>query len=297
MAEEGKSRLGRGLAALIGEVGEEIGTLERKGFTPRSVPVEFLRPNPRNPRKTFKEYDLDFLAGSIRQRGIIQPIVVREGGAPNSYEIIAGERRWRAAQMAGLHEVPVTVLDVSERQSLELAIVENVQRADLNPIEEAEAYRQLIDRYGHTQDEVARLVHKSRSHVANLLRLLDLPPTVRDALLRGEITMGHARAVASCDDAEALVREIVEKGLSVRQAEALAKRVRPGAGADIARASARNARPPVDADIAALERHLGDVTGLKVRLAHNGSSGTVTLSYSSLDQLDMICQRLSGEPI
>ena len=186
--------------------------------------------------------------------------------------------------------------EIDDSTAAEIALIENVQREDLNAIEEAEGYRQLIDRHGHTQDNIAKLVHKSRSHVTNLLRLLELPEFVRQALMRGDISMGHARAVAAAPDPEELTREVIAKGLSVRQAEERARAVKPGAGIDIARASARNAKP-IDADVLALERQLGDTLGLKVQIAHNGQKGVVTLQYSSLDQLDMLCQRLTGEPI
>jgi ParB family chromosome partitioning protein len=213
--------------------------------------------------------------------------------------IVAGERRWRAAQKAQLHRIPAIVREIDESTTAELALIENIQRQDLNALEEAEGYRQLIQRYGHTQDAVGAIVHKSRSHVANLLRLLELPDFVREALSRGDISMGHARAVATAEDPEALTREIIAKGLSVRQAEQWVRRekARPGPGADIARASARNAAGVVDADLAALERQLSDMLGLKVQVTHKGQSGAVTLHYSTLDQLDMVCQRLSGEPI
>jgi ParB family chromosome partitioning protein len=228
---------------------------------------------------------------------VLQPILLRPAG--DGFEIVAGERRWRAAQKARLHTIPAIVRDIDEGSMAELALIENIQREDLNAIEEAEGYRQLVERHGHTQDGVAKLVHKSRSHVANLLRLLDLPEFVRQSLMIGDITMGHARAVATAPDPEELTREIVAKGLSVRQAEDLAKREkrRPGPGADIGRASARNAAKAVDADLAALERQLGDILGLKVQVTHKGQGGAVTLHYSSLEQLDMVCQRLSGEPI
>jgi ParB family chromosome partitioning protein len=227
---------------------------------------------------------------------VLQPILLRPDG--DGFQIIAGERRWRAAQRARLHTIPAIVREIDEATTAELALIENIQRQDLNAIEEAEGYKQLIERHGHTQDQVGRIVHKSRSHVANLLRLLDLPESVRLSLSRGDINMGHARAVATSEDPENLTREIVAKGLSVRQAEERARRekLRPGAGIDIARASARNA-PSIDPDLAALERQLGDMLGLKVQVVHKGEGGAVTLQYSSLDQLDMICQRLSGEPI
>ena len=294
--------LGMGLQALLGEAARPApapaagdGPSSRGGV--REVEVARIRPNPNQPRVQFDEEALDELSESIRQRGVLQPILLRPEG--EDYMIIAGERRWRAAQRARLHAIPAIVRDIDESTTSEIALIENIQRLDLNPLEEAEGYRQLIQRHGHTQDEVGRIVHKSRSHVANLLRLLDLPEFVRQSLLQGDISMGHARAVATSDDPEALAREIVAKGLSVRQAEARARREksRPGPGADIGRASARNAVKVVDADLEVLERQLGDLLGLKVQVVHKGQGGTVTLHYSSLDQLDMICQRLSGEPI
>jgi ParB family chromosome partitioning protein len=245
----------------------------------------------------FDEEALDELAESIRQRGVLQPILLRTDG--EDYLIIAGERRWRAAQRARIHSIPAIVREIDDSTTAELALIENIQRQDLNPLEEAEGYRQLMQSHGHTQDDVGRIVHKSRSHVANLLRLLDLPEFVRESLLKGDISMGHARAVATSEDPEDLTREIIAKGLSVRQAEARARRERsrPGPGADIGRASARNAAKTFDADLDALERQLGDILGLKVQVTHKGQGGSVSLHYSSLDQLDMICQRLSGEPI
>jgi ParB family chromosome partitioning protein len=293
---EPKKGLGRGLSALLGEAPRpavEQGDARRDSV--RDVEVARIRPNPAQPRQHFDEEALAELAESIRQHGVLQPILLR--AVEDGYELIAGERRWRAAQRARLHSIPALVREQDDSSSAELALIENIQREDLNAIEEAEGYRALISRFGHGQDNVAKLVGKSRSHVANLLRLLDLPEAVRLMLLRGDISMGHARAVATAPDPEALANEIAEKGLSVRQAEALAKRERPGSGSDIGRASARNAAKAVDADLAALERQLSDMLGLKVQVKHAGAGGTMALSYSSLDQLDMICQRLSGEPI
>jgi ParB family chromosome partitioning protein len=263
----------------------------------REIEVARIRPNPNQPRVQFDEDALDELAESIRLRGVLQPILLRPDGG--DYMIIAGERRWRAAQRARLHAIPAIVREIDDSTTSEIALIENIQRQDLNPLEEAEGYRQLVERHGHTQDEVGRIVHKSRSHVANLLRLLDLPEFVRNSLLKGDISMGHARAVATSEDPEGLTREIVAKGLSVRQAESRARREknRPGPGADIGRASARNAAKVVDADLDVLQRQLGDLLGLRVQVVHKGQGGAVTLHYSSLDQLDMICQRLSGEPI
>ena len=296
MSDARKHGLGRGLSALLGEPASRDGESEpRSTAGVRMIATADVRPNPDQPRKTFDEESLAELADSIAAHGLLQPILVRavEGG----YEIIAGERRWRAAQKAQLHEMPALVREDGDSARAELALIENVQRQDLNAIEEAEGYQALIDRYGHGQDAVGKLVGKSRSHVANLLRLLALPDTVRQMLLRGDISMGHARAILMAEDPEDAARRIVAGGLSVRQAEALAKRVRPGAGIDSSRAVERANRGAADADLAALERQLGDMLGLKVQVKHAGKGGTVTLAYSSLDQLDMICQRLSGEII
>ena len=291
--------LGRGLSALLGEAAAPAqGAAQHDGESRaggvREIEIGRIRPNPEQPRTQFDDEAIAELADSIVARGVLQPILLRPDG--DGYQIVAGERRWRAAQRAQLHRIPALIREIDDSTASEIALIENVQREDLNALEEAEAYKQLIDRYGHSQDQVARLVHKSRSHVANLLRLLNLPEAVRQSLLRGDINMGHARAIATAPDPEALLQEIVGKGLSVRQAEALAKRAKP--------AETRGARQPpsvghrpVDADLAALERQLGDLLGLKVKVAHNGTNGTVVLHYSSLDQLDMICQRLSGEPI
>jgi len=293
--------LGMGLQALLGEAAParqapavSEAAAPRGGV--REIEVSRIRPNPNQPRVHFDEDALDELADSIRQRGVLQPILLRPDG--EDFMIIAGERRWRAAQRARLHAIPAIVREIDESTTSEIALIENIQRQDLNPLEEADGYKQLIQRHGHTQDEVGRIVHKSRSHVANLLRLLDLPEFVRQSLLKGDISMGHARAVANSEDPEELAREIIAKGLSVRQAEAKARRERsrPSPGPDIGRGSARSATV-VDADLQVLERQLGDLLGLKVQVAHKGQGGAVTLHYSSLDQLDMICQRLSGEPI
>ena len=293
--------LGMGLEALLGEAARPApapaaGEAAARGGV-REIDVARIKPNPTQPRIQFDEDALDELADSIRERGVLQPILLRPDG--EDYMIIAGERRWRAAQRARLHAIPAIVREIDESTTAELALIENIQRQDLNALEEAEGYRQLIDRHGHTQDDVGRIVHKSRSHIANLLRLLELPELVKQSLLKGDISMGHARAVATAPDPEELTRAIIAKGLSVRQAEEWARREkrRPGPGADIGRASARNAAKSADADLEALERQLGDILGLKVQVTHKGQGGNVTLHYSSLDQLDMICQRLSGEPI
>jgi len=288
-ARKRPSGLGRGLSSLLGEVAEEapLSGDERGGV--QRLAVASIEPHPGQPRRHFDEAALDELASSIRARGLIQPIVVRPVGT--HYQIVAGERRWRAAQRAHLHEVPVIIRQFSDAETLEVALLENIQRQDLNAIEEADAYRRLVDEYGHTQDALSKLVHKSRSHIANLMRLLDLPDRVKAMVASGEISMGHARAIASAENPEALAEEIVRRRLSVRETEKLAN----------AGKSAKQARnpqhPSAIADIEALERQLGDLLGLKVRIGYGPSGGMVALHYSSLDQLDMICQRLSGERI
>jgi len=289
MSEKPAKGLGMGLQALLGEA-KPAEAQPRSGV--RELEIARIRPNPDQPRTHFDEDSLKELAESIAERGVLQPILVRPDG-PEHFMIIAGERRWRAAQRAQLHAIPAVIRDqTDEGLAAELALIENIQREDLNAIEEAEGYRQLINRYGHGQDEVGKLVNKSRSHVANLLRLLDLPQSVKQSLLQGDISMGHARAVLTAPDPASLAQEVVAKGLSVRQTEARAKAVRKGTG-ELVLTEGRK----VDADIAALERQLGDMIGLKVQVANKGQGGTVSLYYSSLDQLDMICQRLSGEPI
>ncbi len=252
------------------------------------IPVAGIEPHPGQPRRIFQEETLIELAASIEARGVIQPIVVRPHG--HRFQIVAGERRWRAAQRARLHEIPAVVRDLSDEETLEVALIENIQRQDLNAIEEAQAYRRLVEDYGHTQEELSRLVHKSRSHVANLLRLLDLPAKVQVMVGTGQLSMGHARALVTAHDPEALAEEIVRRGLSVREAEKLAR----------AGKATKPRQPPLEykgahADIAALERQLGDLLGLKVAIKHSPKGGQVVLGYSSLDQLDMICQRLSGD--
>ena len=282
--------LGRGLSSLLGEVAQEAPVSGSTTGGPQMLPVASIEPHPGQPRRTFNEEALDELARSISARGLIQPIVVRPWDG--RYQIVAGERRWRAAQRAHLHEVPVIVRDFDDTETLEVALVENVQRQDLNAIEEAEAYKRLIGEYGHTQEALGRLVHKSRSHIANLLRLLDLPQKVRAHVASGALSMGHARALISANDPEALAEEVLKRDLSVRDTEKLvqAGRLRkPG--------QERVEHKGANADIEALERQLGDMLGLKVRITHGPDGGTVALSYSSLDQLDMICQRLSGERI
>lgn len=291
MAEEiGKARLGRGLAALIGDMGDER-VVAGRGRAQRRIPVEFLRPNPRNPRKRFADADLDDLATSIKERGVIQPIVVRPiPELADAYEIIAGERRWRAAQRAGLHDVPIVVIDVDDRTSLEFAIVENVQRADLNPIEEAGGYERLMAEFGYSQTDLAQIIGKSRSHVANTLRLLKLPDGVRKLLESGELTAGHGRALLSAPDPEAAARRIVEKGMSVREVERLARGdEEPEPSID---ASPRGPAREKDADTRALEQALADVLGLRVTISHKGRGGELRIAYGDLDQLDGLCRKL-----
>ncbi|MFL5044124.1 MAG: ParB/RepB/Spo0J family partition protein [Xanthobacteraceae bacterium] len=290
--EEGRSRLGRGLAALIGDVGDENAVVERTR-SQRRVPIEFLKPNPRNPRRMFAESELDELAASIRERGIIQPILVRTvRGAADVYEIIAGERRWRAAQRAGMHDVPVVLLEVGDREALELAIIENVQRTDLNALEEALGYQALMEEFGHGQDEVAKIVGKSRPHVGNTLRLLKLPDAVKAFLAENKISAGHARALLGQPDPEALARAIVEKGLNVRQLEALTQERASKAGK-----APKRARPRVekDADTVVLEKRLSDALGLVVAIEHRGDGGELRIRYRSLEQLDAVIGRLERQ--
>ena len=291
--EHGKPRLGRGLAALIGDVGDEIAVVERSRGQ-RRVPVEFLRPNPRNPRKTFAEDELERLASSIRERGIIQPVVVRAiPTTPDAYEIVAGERRWRAAQLAGLHDIPVVVVEVDDRTSLEYAILENVQRSDLNPIEEAAGYQRLLNDFRYTQEELSKVIGKSRSHLANIVRLLDLPDGVKRRVIAGELTAGHARALLSVKNPEAVAKRVVDDGLTVREVEEIAAADQAGPG------EARSGRPrralaEKDPDTRAVERALEDVLGLVVSIEHKGRGGELRIRYATLDQLDALCRRLNA---
>jgi ParB family chromosome partitioning protein len=280
-----RSRLGRGLAALIGDVGAESQTTDRGTRAQRKVPIEFVRANPRNPRKLFSDAELTELTDSIRERGIIQPIVVRAKGQDN-FEIIAGERRWRAAQRAGLHDVPVVVIEATDAQALELAIIENVQRADLNALEEAAGYQALIDTFSHGQDDVAQIVGKSRSHVANTLRLLKLPETVKSYIAAGKLSAGHARMLIGQPDADKLAHDIVSRGLNVRQVEAIARE------GNAKTKSGKSVPSSKDADTKALEKSLTDALGLFVTIDAKGKGGTVRVSYKDLDQLDEIVRRL-----
>jgi ParB family chromosome partitioning protein len=285
-----KRRLGRGLAALIGEMDQPVpvDASDRSVSADRLIPIEFISRNPRNPRRFFDEGELHDLASSIRQHGIVQPVVVRTLAA-SQYEIIAGERRWRAAQLAGLIEIPVIVRDVDDKTALEIAIVENVQRSDLNALEEALGYEQLIADYGYTQNDLGEIIGKSRSHVANSLRLLKLPEPVRDLLAAGSLSAGHARALVSTSDPTVLARTIVSKGMSVRDAERLAQN-------DIKAQSEPPSSTPLrdqkDSDTLALERTLSDALGLDVMINHKANGGQIRISYKSLDQLEEICRLL-----
>ncbi len=281
------SRLGRGLASLMGEVGEELPTADN-ARKPRRAPIENLKANPRNPRRAFTEAELNELTESIRERGIIQPIVVRAiRGETDRFEIIAGERRWRAAQRAGLHEVPIAVVEATDAQALEFAIIENVQRADLNPIEEASGYLALMDEFNHSQDEVAQIVGKSRPHVANMVRLLKLSEPVKTLVQSGQLSAGHARILVGQPNALELAQDIVARGLSVRQVEA-AMRKEGGAQAREVAGTSRAKDP----DTKALERRLSDALGLEVTVDHRGQGGTLHIKYRDLDQLDAVLRKL-----
>jgi ParB family chromosome partitioning protein len=293
MAEH--KRLGRGLAALIGDVGGESAPAEAPR-RPRRAPIECLTPNPRNPRKNFTDGELDELAASIKQRGVIQPIVVR--AAPDradGYEIIAGERRWRAAQRAGLHDVPIAIVEATDKQSLEFAIIENVQRADLNPMEEASGYQALMEQHGYTQDDVAQIVGKSRPHVANTLRLLRLAPPIQTFVRSGKLSAGHARLLIGVNEAENIAWKVMELDWSVRtlEDELRADRERHAIPA-LEGKKARGRKGSKDADTRALERRLTDALGLKVTIDHRGEGGTLTIKYKDLDQLDAVVRKLEG---
>lgn len=296
MADETKKRLGRGLAALIGEI-DQPASSEEAPSTPvrpdRLVPIEHVFRNPNNPRRAFDKSELEELAASIRKHGIVQPVVVRTM-AEDTLEIIAGERRWRAAQLAGLVEIPVLIRDVDDRTALEIAIVENVQRSDLNPLDEALGYEQLIAQYSYTQNDLGEVIGKSRSHVANSLRLLKLPDSVRQMLAAGTLSAGHARAIVSTSDPEALARRIVDGGLSVREAEKLAQKDLQGdAGSTPSNLEKKSQEK--DADTLALERNLSDRLGLKVEVNHKSRGGQLKIDYKNLDQLESICRILGAD--
>lgn len=294
MSKPTKNRgLGRGLSALMADVVVDEspkGSSSEPRRADMMVPIEKIKPNPEQPRRTFTQEQLDDLAASVKEKGVIQPLIVRpRPGSEGEYEIVAGERRWRASQMAKLHQLPVIVREYSDTEALEVAIIENIQRADLNAIEEAAGYRDLMDRFGHTQEKVSEALGKSRSHIANLLRLLNLPDDVQAFVRDGQLTAGHARTLVTADNPSALAREIINKGLSVRAAEKLAK----GAGESKPRTASPKAEK--DADTKALEADLSAAMGMKVQIDHKagGEAGTVTIRYQNLDQLDDICGKLS----
>src|SRR5271170_548257 len=281
-----RPRLGRGLAALLGTKGDDQVLIERSRGV-RKAPIEFLRPNPRNPRKAFTEADLDELTTSIRERGVIQPVLVRPiPRVVDAYEIIAGERRWRAAQRAGQHEIPILVLEAGDREALEIAIIENVQRADLNALEEAAGYAQLGADHGYSHADIARVVGKSRSHVANTLRLTNLPEHTKGLLAAGQISAGHARALLAVAQPDAVADRIVAEGLTVRDVERL--------GENAGSATRARTKPPraVDADTVALEQKLSLALGSKVTIRHAGESGDIRIAFRNFEQLDDFCRRL-----
>lgn len=278
--------LGRGLSALMGDDDAGFATItgDRR---PSRLPLEHLTPGRFQPRKRFDPDQEQDLIASIKEKGILQPILVRPTESIDVYEIVAGERRWRAAQAAGVHQVPVIVRDLSDSEALQVAIVENVQRTDLSPVEEGRGYQRLIEEFGHTQDQVSGLVGKSRSHVANLIRLLILPEAVLAMMDEGKLTMGHARALIGAEDPVALARSIVSRGLNVRQAEAMAQNAK-------GKTSGRTTSAPTnkDADTLALERDMSRATGLRVSINHRGEGGEIKIAYKSLEQLDDICRLL-----
>jgi ParB family chromosome partitioning protein len=286
------SRLGRGLASLMGEVAEESPAAEvsRK---PRKAPIENLVANPRNPRRAFTEAELAELTASIKERGIIQPIVVRAvKGSDDKFEIIAGERRWRSAQRAGLHDVPIAIVEATDAQALEFAIIENVQRADLNPIEEAMGYLALMQDFQHHQDDVAQIVGKSRSHVANLLRLLKLSDPVKALVQSGELSAGHARQLIGQPNALEIAHDIIKRGLSVRQIEQEMRKDGAAQARDVRNEAKGHTSGAKDADTRALEKRLSDALGLDVTVDHRGEGGTLMIKYTDLDQLDEVIRKL-----
>lgn len=288
-----KSRgLGRGLSALMSDVATDEAPQDRPKRPDLVVPIERVQPNPDQPRRTFAEDALEELAASIAEKGIIQPLIVRQSPFDqDTYEIVAGERRWRAAQIAKLHEIPVLIRDYNDTEVLEIAIIENIQRADLNPVDEATGYKQLMDRFGHTQDKLASALGKSRSHIANLLRLLNLPDEVQTYLINGQLSAGHARALVGHDQAVALAREIIQRSLSVRETEKLAKK-----GPAIKKRSIPGAPVPKDADTVQIENELSATLGMKVTIDHpaGAEGGKMVIGYKSLDQLDDLLRALAG---
>lgn len=289
MAGDKKRGLGRGLSALMADVSEINETDASQNSGDQQIPIEQIHPNPNQPRKRFESAPLDDLVASIKEKGVLQPLIVRPSG--DGYEIVAGERRWRAAQQAQLHSLPVVVREFSDIEVLEVAIIENIQRADLNPVEEAAGYRQLMDKFGHTQEKMAEALGKSRSHIANLLRLLSLPDSVQRFVSEGALSAGHARALITSEDPETLAKKVIAGDLSVRATEALVKKANlpPQTSEPKPKAATK------DADTRALEDDLSAATGVKVTLAHkpDGESGLMTLKYDTLEQLDDLCRKLS----
>ncbi|MGQ0446455.1 MAG: ParB/RepB/Spo0J family partition protein [Beijerinckiaceae bacterium] len=292
--DEAPPRLGRGLAALLG--GQETLAAATRARGQNKIPIEFLRPNPRNPRRNFAGESLDELAASIKEKGIIQPILARPvAGTPDSYEIIAGERRWLAAQRAGLHEVPIVVFEAGDRQALELAIIENVQRADLDPLEEAAGYERLGDEFLYTQADLAKVIGKSRSHIGNCLRLLKLPERTKSLLREGKISAGHARVLLACAEPEALAEKIVAQNLSVRDAEKLLEGATKSSGAK-GQGPRKRGLAEKDADTRAMESRLMEQLGMNVAITRKeGEAGDVLVRYKTLDQLEFLCRRLQGD--
>lgn len=291
-----RASLGRGLSALFGEATEDYSALDKVRQS-KQVPIEFVHPGKYQPRRKFDDEAIQGLVESIRDKGILQPLLVRRDAEDaNSYELIAGERRWRAAQIAGLHEVPVIIRDLSDREALEIALIENIQRQDLTPLEEAEGYRRLMEEFEHTQEDLARAVGKSRSHVANMMRLLALPEPVKSMVQDGALTAGHARALLTAPDPAAVAREVVTRGLNVRQTEDLMRGDQPKAKKGKAAAGAAGAAPAMkDVDLINLEEEISARIGLKVAINPQGQRGTITIHYQTLDQLDDVLHRLGGE--
>ena len=292
VSSDKKRGLGRGLSALMADVNEPK-TNEIIKSLDQTVAIERIRPNPNQPRKNFESNSLDDLIASIKEKGVLQPLIVRAVG--NNFEIVAGERRWRAAQKAQIHKLPVIIRNFTDAEVLEVAIIENIQRADLNPIEEAASFRQLMEHFGHTQEMMAEALGKSRSYIANLLRLLNLPKAIQEYVLRGDLSAGHARALITIEKPEIIVKKIIKDGLSVRQTEALVRKLSLGADEGTPKKEIVRRLSEKDADTRALESDLSAALGLKVSLSFdtNGQTGQLKLRYNSLDQLDDLCRKLS----
>ncbi|MDQ2102942.1 ParB/RepB/Spo0J family partition protein [Azospirillum isscasi] len=292
-----RASLGRGLSALFGEAAEDYSALDKVRQS-KQVPIEFIHPGKYQPRRTFDDEALQGLVESIRDKGILQPLLVRrDSETTNSYELIAGERRWRAAQIAGLHEVPVVIRELSDREALEIALIENIQRQDLTPLEEAEGYKRLMEEFEHTQEDLARSVGKSRSHVANMMRLLALPDPVKGMVQDGALSAGHARALLTSSDPVSVAREVVKRGLNVRQTEDLMRGGAPTKPKKAAGGRGGGATDPTlkDVDLVNLEEEISARIGLKVAITPQGKGGSITIHYQTLDQLDDVLRRLGGE--